>query len=82
VSLKEEDLIDLNTTKAAAPQIGSTIPSILQAAAIEFDRMTAEIFELRQDLQATRAELSNALHKGQGAVNTIARLVTENSDLT
>lgn len=76
-ALAEDDLLDIKTAKSAAPQIGSTMPQILQSAANEYDRMQKEIFTLKAALVDCRKQLSTSLYQNEAACYTVKRLIQE-----
>ena len=75
-------MLEVNTAKATAPQLSTHIPHILQQAANCFDQLQQDKVTLQEELIKTRKELSHALYQHDAACHVIARLQTENQELT
>lgn len=80
--LTEEDLIEVKSQGTGKPRnlTATSIPSMLQLFQTEWDAMMLETFQLKQQLDATRKELSQALYQHDAACRVIARLMKERDD--
>ncbi len=65
---------------APRPASATSIPGMLQLFQNEWDALTLETFQLKQELEATRLELSKALYENDAATRVIARLLKERND--
>ncbi|KAI9340590.1 WD40-repeat-containing domain protein [Obelidium mucronatum] len=78
--LSEDDLISVKlnpkVVKPRPPTVNS-IPSLLSLLQNEYDSIMLETFQLKQQHQQLRQELSNALYENDAAKRVIARLVKE-----
>lgn len=82
--LDEDQLIDLKpASKTITPCLPSvtSIPAILKQLRNEWDACMLDSFELKQNLQTTRQELSHALYQLDASYRVIARLQLENEEL-
>lgn len=78
-----EDLIDLkldDNTVRPRPNSLTSIPSLLGALQTEWDSMVLEMFQLRQQLNNSKKELSSALYHHDAAVRVCARLTQERDE--
>lgn len=77
-----DDLLPLNTSRVVRPRLPTltSIPALLSTFQNEWDSMALESFNLREQLQRTREELSTALYQNDAAVRVIARLSKERDD--
>ena len=73
------DFIDIKTSPIAKPRpvASLSVTGILSALQSEWDGLMLETFQLRQALDATRSELSQALYQHEAACRVIAKLVKE-----
>ncbi len=80
--LEITDLIDLKSSRIVAPRPPTltSIPSLLSTFQNEWDALALESFNLRQQLQQTRQELTTALYQHDAAVRVIARLTRERDE--
>jgi pre-mRNA-processing factor 19 len=77
-----EDLIELKTSRVVRPKPPTltSIPSLLTTFQNEWDAMTLETYNVRQQLSQTRQELSTALYQHDAAIRVIARLTKERDE--
>jgi len=82
LDLVESDLIPIQTNKAVKPRVitSSGIPGILSMLQNEWDEHMLEMFTLKQHLDSTRQELSQALYQHDAACRVIARLMRERDE--
>ena len=80
--MSRSDLITIQSQAAVRPKDMSTasIPSMLQAMQSEWDEVMLETFTLKQALDQTRRELSQALYQHDAACRVIARLMRERDE--
>lgn len=73
------DLIPIKSNRAVKPRAvtSASVPGMLQALQSEWDALMLETFNLRQQLDSTRQELSQALYQHDAACRVIARLIKE-----
>ena len=77
-----DDLVEIKSARVARPRppTFTSIPSLLSEFQKEWDAVALETFNLRQQLQQTRQELSTALYQNDAAIRVIARLTTERDE--
>ena len=80
--LTKDDLIDIKTSKASKPRSSNStnIPSILSSLQSEWDTLMLETFNMKQQLDLLRQELSHSLYQHDAACRVICRLVKERDD--
>eukprot|EP00640_Fibrocapsa_japonica_P007522 CAMPEP_0113944350 /NCGR_PEP_ID=MMETSP1339-20121228/33657_1 /TAXON_ID=94617 /ORGANISM="Fibrocapsa japonica" /LENGTH=148 /DNA_ID=CAMNT_0000949527 /DNA_START=80 /DNA_END=522 /DNA_ORIENTATION=+ /assembly_acc=CAM_ASM_000762 len=77
-----DDLIGLESNKATRPRplTATSIPGLLSLFQNEWDDLMLETFTLKQHLDATRQQLSQALYQHDAACRVIARLIRERDE--
>ena len=80
--LTKEDLLEVKTTKATKPRSSSStnIPSILSTLQSEWDTLMLETFNMKQQLDIGRQELSHSLYQHDAACRVICRLIKERDE--
>lgn len=77
--LATDDLIEVKASKGVKPRPTSatSVPGLLSILQDEWDATMLEVATLRQHLETTRQELSQALYQHDAACRVIARVVRE-----
>jgi hypothetical protein len=77
-----EDLVDLKQARVVRPRPPTltSIPALLSAFQNEWDALSLESYQLKQQLAETRQELSTALYYSDSAEKVIARLQKERDE--
>lgn len=80
--LAVDDLLELRSDKAVKPRPveAASIPGLLAIMQNEWDDLMLETHTLKQHLDQTRQELSQALYQNDAACRVIARLVRERDE--
>ena len=80
--LTKDDLLDVKTTKATKPRSSSSsnIPSILSTLQSEWDTLMLETFNMKQQLDLGRQELSHSLYQHDAACRVICRLIKDRDE--
>lgn len=80
--MSESDLVPVQVNKAVKPRQLSTnsIPGLLTSMQNEWDELMLETFTLKQHLDRTRQELSQALYQHDASCRVIARLMRERDE--
>jgi pre-mRNA-processing factor 19 len=80
--LSVDDLMSVQSNKAIRPRNVATasIPGLLSTFQNEWDEVMLEVFTLKQHLDSTRKELSQALYQHDAACRVIARLMRERDE--
>lgn len=80
--MNEIDLIAVKASKTVRPRsiAGNSIPNMIANFQNEWDEVMLETFNLKQHLDATRKELSQALYQHDAACRVIARLIKERDE--
>lgn len=78
----EEDFVSVQANKAVKPRPlnATSIPGMLTLFQNEWDELMLETFTLKQHLDSTRQELSQALYQHDAACRVIARLMRERDE--
>mmetsp|Transcript_15753 Transcript_15753/g.26301 ORF Transcript_15753/g.26301 Transcript_15753/m.26301 type:complete len:535 (-) Transcript_15753:71-1675(-) len=79
---RDTDLVALQANKAVKPRAvgASSVPGMLALFQNEWDELMLETFTLKQHLDSTRQELSQALYQHDAACRVIARLMRERDE--
>ncbi|EMR10320.1 hypothetical protein PNEG_01576 [Pneumocystis murina B123] len=77
-----DDLVELKTSKTirGRPPQATSIPSLLAIFQNEWDSLALETYNLKQQLNQARQELSTALYQHDAACRVIARLLKERDE--
>jgi len=80
--LSLDDLMPVQANKAVRPRNLTTasIPGMLATFQNEWDEVMLEVFTLKQHLDSTRRELSQAMYQHDAACRVIARLMKERDE--
>lgn len=77
-SLSTSDLIAIDTQPLLPKSVkNASIPGLLMSLQSEYNALVLEGYELRHELQQTRADLSSALVRNDASLRVIARLKSE-----
>lgn len=79
VEITASDLLPIQSSHVSAPKpiSATSVQGLLGALQSEWDALMLETFTLRQTLETTRQELSQALYQHDAACRVIARLIQE-----
>jgi len=82
-TLSSEDLLSVQSSKIVRPRppTATNIPSMLALFQNEWDAVVLETYQLKQQLEQARQELSHTLYQHEAACRVIARLVKERDAL-
>lgn len=77
--LSLDDLIEIKSTSSLKPRLikNTSIPGILDSLRTEWDAMVMEMFQLRSELEQTKAQLTHSLYQHDAACRVIARIARE-----
>ena len=80
--LTADDLIEIKRSDVAKPRpsAAQSIPGLLQAQQDEWDAVMLENFEMKQQLDLVRQELSHTMYRYDASCRVIARLMKERDD--
>lgn len=80
--LTVDDLIELKSPRVVKPRgpKNTSIPSLLASFQSEWDAVSLEAHNLRQQLAQTRQELSSTLYEFEGATRHIGKLTKERDE--
>lgn len=77
--LSLDDLIQVKSASSFKPRLikNASIPGILDSLRTEWDAMVMEMFQLRSELEQTKAQLTHSLYQHDAACRVIARITRE-----
>ncbi|KAJ1605950.1 PRP19 non-snRNP sliceosome component required for DNA repair [Cryptosporidium canis] len=77
--LSLDDLIPIKSAGGLKPRLikNTSIPGILDSLRTEWDAMAMEMFQLRSELEQTKAQLTHSLYQHDAACRVIARITRE-----
>jgi pre-mRNA-processing factor 19 len=80
--LTKDDLLEIKTSRATKPRSSTStnIPSLLTNLQSEWDTLMLETFNMKQQLDTLRQELSHSLYQHDAACRVICRLIKERDD--
>jgi len=81
--MTKDNLLEIKISKGEKPRTVacSSIPGILSTLQSEWDNLMLETFNMKQQLDLTRQELSHSLYQHDASVRVIARLIKERDDI-
>ncbi|KAI9671405.1 MAG: hypothetical protein M1831_004314 [Alyxoria varia] len=81
--ISTSDLVELKNPRQVHPRPPSitSIPALLSVFQNEWDAISLENFQYKQNIEKLRQELSTALYRFEGSVRTVAKLKKERDDL-
>ncbi|KAJ3035681.1 hypothetical protein HDV00_003568 [Rhizophlyctis rosea] len=81
-ALTTDDLIEVKANKIVKPRppTASSVPTLLMSLQNEWDSVVLETYQLKQQYNAVRQELSRALYENDAAKRVIARLAKERDE--
>jgi len=80
--LRPEDLVALKVDATVKPRLptATSVPSLIQLFANEWDAVMLESFNLKQSLQTLKEELAHTLYRYDASCRVIARLIKERDE--
>eukprot|EP00932_Pfiesteria_piscicida_P005109 SRR837773.15017.p2 GENE.SRR837773.15017~~SRR837773.15017.p2 ORF type:complete len:500 (+),score=199.75 SRR837773.15017:37-1536(+) len=77
--LTKDDIVDMKSNKAVRPRpaAATSIPGLMTLLQSEWDALMTETYELKNNLDTTRKQLSHALYQHDAACRVVARLMRE-----
>lgn len=77
--ITKDDIVDMKSNKAVRPRpaTATSIPGMLSLLQSEWDALMTETYELKNNLDTTRKQLSHALYQHDAACRVVARLMRE-----
>lgn len=77
--LSLDDLVQVKSASGFKPRLikNTSIPGILDSLRTEWDAMVMEMFQLRSELEQTKAQLTHSLYQHDAACRVIARITRE-----
>lgn len=79
--LSASDLVSVNSQPLLPKSVkNASIPGLLMSLQTEYNALVLEGYDLRQELQQIRAELSTALVRNDASLRVIARLTSERDE--
>jgi len=80
--MEQGDVLSLAVSRSVRPRLsaGASVPGLLSSLQNEWDDIAMETFSLKQTLDATRRDLSQALYQHDAACRVIARLMRERDE--
>jgi pre-mRNA-processing factor 19 len=81
--MTRDSLLEIQVSKGEKPRTisGSSIPGVLTTLQNEWDGLMLETFNMKQQLDLTRQELSHSLYQHDASCRVIARLIRERDDI-
>ena len=81
-ALTEEDLLPIKNSRIVRPRPATltSIPALLKTFQDEWDTLSLEVYNTKEQLARTREELTTALYQHDAAVRVIARLTRERDE--
>ena len=81
--MTKDELLDITISKGEKPRTitGSSIPGILTSLQNEWDTLMLETFNMKQQLDLTRQELSHSLYQHDASCRVISRLIKERDEI-
>ncbi len=81
--MTRDNLLQIKTSKGEKPRTvgGSSIPGLLTNLQSEWDTLMLETYNMKQQLDLTRQELSHSLYQHDASCRVISRLIRDRDEL-